>query len=255
MPLPRRVYLWGPGGLRVPLSRLGYKTRSRVKCLGRFYCPVSQGTKSARRAERTVYSVSPESVRYGRHVIPTVTICLGRSGPTITSTLLAPRLGLRTRRLDLRSWSSGGQGGITPRHALWMATGCRGSRYLFSWPMCGGVIKPGPDGLLYICIRGGALEECARGPGQRTGLGFHTPKSGGFVPFPRVHLVLTTLSFRARCFWCSRATFPPCGDGRYINNRYTALGIAVSCRLTDLIVRSLLVAWWATSCHNTRVRA
>ena len=121
--------------------------------------------------------------------------------------------------------------------------------------MCGGVIKPGPDGLLYICIRGGALEECARGPGQRTGLGFHTPKSGGFVPFPRVHLVLTTLSFRARCFWCSRATFPPCGDGRYINIRYTALGIAVSCSLTDLIVLSLLAAWWATSCHNTRVRA
>ncbi len=32
-----------------------------------------------------------------------LTICLGRSGPTITSTLLAPRLGLRTRRLGLCS--------------------------------------------------------------------------------------------------------------------------------------------------------
>ena len=39
------------------------------------------------------------------HVSPEegVTICLVRSGPTITSTLLAPRLGLRTRRLGLRS--------------------------------------------------------------------------------------------------------------------------------------------------------
>ena len=27
----------------------------------------------------------------------------------------------------------------------------------------GGVLGPGPDGLLYICIRGGALEECPRG--------------------------------------------------------------------------------------------
>ena len=41
----------------------------------------------------------------------------------------------------------------------------------------GGVLGPGPDGLLYICIRGGALEECPRGPGQRNGLGFHTPES------------------------------------------------------------------------------
>ena len=32
--------------------------------------------------------------------------------------------------------------------------------------------------------------------------------------------------------------FPPCGDVRYINIRYTTLGIVVSCSLTDNIVQS-----------------
>ena len=66
--------------------------------------------------EPSTFSRATSALRRG------VTICLVRSGPTITSTLLAPRLGLRTRRLGLHSRSSGGRGGIrrrtTPRHAL-----------------------------------------------------------------------------------------------------------------------------------------
>ena len=47
--------------------------------------------------EPSTFSRATSALRRG------VTICLGRSGPTITSTLLAPRLGLRTRRLGLCS--------------------------------------------------------------------------------------------------------------------------------------------------------
>ena len=64
--------------------------------------------------EPSTFSRATSALRRG------VTICLVRSGPTITSTLLATRLGLRTRRLGLHSRSSGGRGGIrrrtTPRY-------------------------------------------------------------------------------------------------------------------------------------------
>ena len=47
--------------------------------------------------EPSTFSRATSALRRG------VTICLVRSGPTITSTLLALRLGLQTRRLGLHS--------------------------------------------------------------------------------------------------------------------------------------------------------
>ena len=76
---------------------------------GPFVAQEGMGALPTRRQaamEPSTFSRATSALRRG------VTICLGRSGPTITSTLLAPRRGLRTRRLGPRSGSYGGRGCI-----------------------------------------------------------------------------------------------------------------------------------------------
>ena len=94
----------------------------------------------------------------------------------------------------------------------------------------GGVLGPGPDGLLYICIWGDALEECPRGLRFWNRLGGVIPESADtefqVVPLPD-RLVSAVATGRLELIPFKRESgfvvapllcnFPLCGDGRYIN--------------------------------------